>query len=340
MAVSKLIPNKDPTKSHIPVSLRRKDELKASKEAQGEDKYGQLQTEAEKILSTYKNQMTKIFRENAELEVEVKEKALRCKFYELCFKLASCEILTLKLSPIEGQWKRNISERDLAGNAVLKMLSTSLRSDSFTHLGAERTKCVSEFKEHYFKNGIEMATNNDGEFRDGALVGKASVELTKVMSTCVFDLYDHLDEKERQAKLEAELKVMLENTEQWKANADVKEMLDKEDSESDAKIGDIAASKTQELLSPLKEENKQMKQQIKAMQKQIKAINKVKSSGGGTDHSSNVKLNGQGKEENSTKPSKKKKKKKKKQRQQKGNQDESNKEDAKQKPRKKKNSGS
>ena len=31
LAVSKLIPNEDPTKSHIPVSLRRKDELKASK---------------------------------------------------------------------------------------------------------------------------------------------------------------------------------------------------------------------------------------------------------------------------------------------------------------------
>ena len=187
LAVSKLVPCEDPTKSHIPVSLRRKDDLKASKEAQGKDKYGQLKTQAEELLNNYTTRMTSIYKENAELEVEVKLKALRCKFYELCFKLASSEILTLKFSPIEGQWKPDISDRDLTGNAVLKMLSTSLKSDSFTHLGVERTKCVDEFQEHYFKNGIEMASNNVGESRDGTLVGKASVELTRIISTIVFD---------------------------------------------------------------------------------------------------------------------------------------------------------
>ena len=71
---------------------------------------------------------------------------------------------------------------------------------------------------------MEVASNNDGESRDGALVGKASVELTRILSAVVFDFYDYVENKEREAKLEAELKVLFENADQWKANADVKEM--------------------------------------------------------------------------------------------------------------------
>ena len=141
--------------------------------------------------------------------------------------------------------------------------------------------------------------------------------------------------------MDPKIKVLFENADQWKANADVKEKLDQEkDSESDDKIGDIASSKVQESIKPLKEENKQMKQQIKAMQKQIKAMAKIKSSGGGTDHSLNVKSNGQRNPKDSTKPSKKKAARKKKQSHPKGNPDGFNRGDAKQRTRKKKNSGS
>ena len=73
-----------------------------------------------------------------------------------------------------------------------------------------------------------MASNNNGEIRDGALVDKASVEFTRIVSACVLGFYDCLCGKDRKAKLEAEIKVMFENKYQMRANMGVKEILDQE----------------------------------------------------------------------------------------------------------------
>ena len=61
-----------------------------------------------------------------------------------------------------------------------------------------------------FENGIEMASNNDGEIRGGTLVDKASVGFTRIVSACMLSFYDCLCGKDRKAKLEAEIKVMFD----------------------------------------------------------------------------------------------------------------------------------
>ena len=60
----------------------KSNELKASKEVRGKQKHNQLQDEANKLTDTYKSEMTKIYRENAKLEVEAKLKTFRKKSIE------------------------------------------------------------------------------------------------------------------------------------------------------------------------------------------------------------------------------------------------------------------
>ena len=199
-------------------------DLKASKEAQGKMIYSQLKTKADNILTKYKAELISIFKENAELEIDVKQRALRNKFYKFMYKLASLEVLTVRSAPAESKWKCCLTNRELAGNTVTETLSTGLKSDPFMHLGSERANCTNEFKERYFKRGIEPA-NDEGEIKDASIVKKASSILTIIMSNCVFELFDYLDRKEKNARLEADMKILLEDEDQWQANADVKEIL-------------------------------------------------------------------------------------------------------------------
>ena len=292
LAVSKLAPSSDPDKSYTPVPLRSKtNELKASKKAKDEFKFGQLQDEADKVSETYKVEMKRVYRETAQLECEVKFKAFRELYFRKAMKWTSGEILTLE-NEMGDSFKSNLSNRDLAGNAVFLMLSSGLNSGYFARLGLDRESCCKEFKDTYFPRGLSAAKDTT-EYNSESLAVKLSSGLICKLSNSAFALFDLIKQRAKNKVLDAELKEVYENEEQYAAQNDVKEILTQDDPmEADEQIGDLVDTKVKRETKALHEKLRRIEQQNKALQKQLKAQARQKSSGGGTDPSLNARSNG------------------------------------------------
>ena len=159
LSISQLGSNQIPT----PVPLRLKsNELKASKEVRGEQKHNQLQDEANKLTDTYKSEMTKIYQENAKLEVEAKLKTFRKKFYRMSLKWLAGEV-ELKQS-MKASFRSNLTDRELSGNAFFFMLSAGLNSEFFERLGLDRDSCCKEFIDTFFVRGLPKARMRTGNY--------------------------------------------------------------------------------------------------------------------------------------------------------------------------------
>ena len=220
----------------------------------------------------------------------------RCRRCPACLPTAAfsgCLSTTLLKAPVEGKWKSSLAKRELAGDAVLKMLSTGLSAGSFDYLRLSRTECVKEFKEQYFLKGIPTATDSV-ECKDASFVFKMAAETNKIVSKCVFGLFDHLNRHKAINDLDGELEEMFASKDQWKTNDDVREILAQEDAdeemETDEKLGDLMESKACKFMKPLDAEADQSKCQSKIFRR-------------GNQQLSNARLNGHKKANTSTEPS-------------------------------------
>ena len=307
LAESKLSPSSDPTKSHTPVPLRLKsNELKASKEVRGEQQHNRLQHEANKLTDTYKSDMTKIYQQNAKLEVEAKLKTFRKKFYRNALKWLIGEVLELKQS-MKASFRSDLSDRELSGNAFFYMLSAGLNSEYFERLGLDRDSCCAEFTNTFFVRGLPKARDS-AEHNTCTLATTLSNGLVLKASTHLFKLLDWMERKKLDKEINAGLKVAYANEEQYEAQNDVRDELtqDKDesmDTEDDTRLGSLLETKMKEAFKPMEEKMKRLEQQNKALQKQLKAKTRQKSSGGGTGHSLNAKSSGHENEKDSPNPS-------------------------------------
>ena len=137
----------------------KSNELKASKEVRGEQQHNRLQDEANKLTDTYKSDMTKIYQQNAKLEVEAKLKTFHKKFYQNALKWLISEVLELKQS-MKASFRSDLSDRELSGNAFFYMLSTGLNSEYFEQLGLDRDSCCTEFTNTFFVRGLPKARDS------------------------------------------------------------------------------------------------------------------------------------------------------------------------------------
>jgi len=75
--------------------------------------------------------MQSLYLQEVQLEKAVKRRGLRKMVYEFSLQMALAEHITLLKAPVEDKWKSSLAKRGLAGDAVLKMLSTGLSAVSF-----------------------------------------------------------------------------------------------------------------------------------------------------------------------------------------------------------------
>ena len=107
-------------------------------------------------------------------------------------------------------------------------------------------------------------------------------ELTKLLTTWVFDLLDHIDQKEDDSELEREIEEALEIQIQEEANADVNMILSQEDPMDNDQMEGVIDERMQTALAPMQAKIKKLRQQLQS-----------KGTGGRGGHPSNASNNGQ-----------------------------------------------
>lgn len=259
LAVSKLTPDSDTnTLSHIPNPLGLTGlGVKGSKEAQGEPEWAELASETDQVVEQFRYAMTAQYRKAAELELKVKLRKLRKEFFSLVTSLAATGV---KAFITRKSWTLdNLTMREIAGNAVTKMIATAMQDDHFRFLTTTRTECRDEFLSLYFKNGLQTAT-----LKDERIATKVSTALHTLVAECVFKLFTYRNTMKAEAKLEREIGEILEMDQQEEANADVDEVLAQEDSMDTEQLENVVQERVQQATEPLVRELRQVKQMLRA----------------------------------------------------------------------------
>ena len=290
-AVSKLTPSNDTDTSHFPSCLKNLTlDLKGSKNVAGDSRHIQLKEDLDKVLLTFKKNASKIYLENAKLELKQAEEKLRRTIFDLLMELAMGANLYICMN---YNVEHKVAAMTIAGQSVVhairktKLCSKILRFKS-------KSDCVEGFKELYF-DGIlaeHENDNEDDEHYDHSIVIESGVQACMIVEKTILKVPTKKKQNLAHRNFEQAGYEQQEKTKYQKFNQDVVNLLNTKEGDNDQVYNDLVETKVQERTKELKNDLEEIKRQLKVQEQQLKQVTRLKSSGGGTDQSLNARNNG------------------------------------------------
>lgn len=243
-SVKRFAPTKDKDGNDIPFipnSLRKPCPIKASPATNNDQEMRDILESATKLYEKYQRELAGKAKEVAFLEIKLRRKQLRQKYYEILEMMCLAKHIELELLDELPDDEPALSETDLTKYIVYDVLRTATQGVISCLEMEDGASLLAEYELKRSFSNATLATSAIAE-ADDLIRTKIAAYLSTALPILTTDLLNAVEKTDMKHKLNAAIRKKLKPIEMLKANEDVEQAL-----ENDAEMGDAdgnASAKT------------------------------------------------------------------------------------------------